>query len=188
MALGIYRIDSFYSWQVPLGLLWFGLSSGFFEEMLFRGVLHRISEEVFGSWVALTVSSLAFGMIHLNNPGATIQGALFIAIEAGVLLGACYILTGRLWLGMGFHMAWNFTQSAIFPCHVSGDGTSRALFNVSIHGPDRLTGGTFGMESSLVAFVVLTLTGLVILGLAIRRGKIVPPFWRRGNASPGSDT
>lgn len=57
--LGIYRIDGFNSWQIPLGLLWFGLSSGFFEELLFRGLLFRISQEVFGSWVALAISSLA---------------------------------------------------------------------------------------------------------------------------------
>lgn len=179
MVLGVYRIDGFNSWQIPLGLLWFGLSSGFFEEMLFRGVLFRISEEVFGSWVALAVSSLAFGLIHLSNPGATLQGVLFIATEAGVLLAAAYMLTGRLWLSMGFHMAWNFTQAAIFPVHVSGSGTAQGLVKAAIAGPDLLTGGVFGMESSLVAFVLLTTTGVVLLVLAVRRGRIVPPSWKR---------
>lgn len=177
--LGIYRIDGFNSWQIPLGLLWFGLSSGFFEELLFRGLLFRISQEVFGSWVALAISSLAFGLMHLNNPGGTLQGVLFIAIEAGVLLAAAYILTGRLWLSMGFHMAWNFMQAAILPVHVSGSGTSQGLFRAAIAGPDLLTGGVFGMESSLVAFVLLTTTGVVLLILAVRRGRIVPPFWKR---------
>jgi membrane protease YdiL (CAAX protease family) len=179
MLLGVYRIDGFNSWQIPLGLLWFGLSSGFFEEMLFRGLLFRISQEVFGSWIALAVSSLGFGLVHLSNPGASIQGVLFIAIEAGVLLAAAYMLTGRLWLSMGFHMAWNFTQAAIFPVHVSGSGTSQGLFRSAIAGPDLLTGGAFGMESSLVAFVLLTTTGVAFLVLAVRRGKIVPPFWKR---------
>lgn len=186
MVFGVYRIDGFNSWQIPLGLLWFGLSSGFFEEMLFRGVLFRIGEEVFGSWVALAVSSLAFGLIHLSNPGATMQGVLFIAIEAGVLLAAAYMLTDRLWLGMGFHMTWNFTQSAIFPVHVSGSGTSQGLFKAAIAGPDLLTGGVFGMESSLVAFVLMTATGMILLLLAIRRGKLVPPSWMRSTTRPGS--
>jgi hypothetical protein len=188
MVLGIYRIDGFNSWQIPLGLLWLGLSSGFFEEMLFRGVLFRISEEVFGSWVALVVSSLAFGLIHLNNPGGTLQGVLFIAIEAGVLLAAAYLLTGRLWLSMGFHMAWNYTQAAILPVHVSGGGTAHGLVKATIAGPDLLTGGIFGMESSLVAFVLLTTTGITLLVLAVRRGKIVPPSWKRRIAHPGLDT
>jgi membrane protease YdiL (CAAX protease family) len=188
MVLGIYRIDGFNSWQIPLGLLWLGLSSGFFEEMLFRGVLFRISEEVFGSWVALVVSSLAFGLIHLNNPGGTLQGVLFIAIEAGVLLAAAYLLTGRLWLSMGFHMAWNYTQAAILPVHVSGGGTAQGLVKATIAGPDLLTGGIFGMESSLVAFVLLTTTGAILLILAVRRGRIVPPSWKRRIARPGLDT
>jgi hypothetical protein len=116
---------------------------------------------------------------NLSNPGATLQGVLFIAIEAGVLLGAAYMLTGRLWLSMGFHMAWNFTQAAIFPVHVSGSGTAQGLVKAAIAGPDLLTGGVFGMESSLVAFVLLTTTGVVLLVLAVRRGRIVPPSWKR---------
>jgi hypothetical protein len=179
VILGVYRIDGIDSWLVPLGLLWFGLSSGFFEEMLFRGVLFRITQEVFGSWVALAVSSLAFGLVHLNNPGATFQGVLFIALEAGVLLAAAYMLTGRLWLSMGFHAAWNFTQGAILPVHVSGSGTSQALVKASIDGPDLLTGGVYGLESSLVALVLLTATGVAFLVLAVRRGKVVPPVWAR---------
>ncbi len=179
MLLGVYRIDGINSWYALLGYLWFALSSGFFEEMLFRGVLFRISEEVFGSWAALVISSLAFGLVHLNNPGATMKGVLFIAAEAGMLLAAAYMLTGRLWMSMGFHMAWNYTQAAVFPVHVSGSGTSQAFVNASISGPDLLTGGIYGMESSLVAFVLLTTTGAIVLILAVRRGKIIRPLWLR---------
>lgn len=179
MILGVYRIEGFNGWQIPLGLMWFGLSSGFFEEMLFRGVLFRISQEVLGSWAALVISSLAFGLIHLNNPGATFQGVLFIAVEAGLLLAAAYMLTGRLWMSMGFHTAWNYTQAAIFPVHVSGAGTSLGLFKASVKGPDLLTGGIYGLEFSLVALVPLTVTGLIILVMAVRRGRMVPPMWMR---------
>jgi membrane protease YdiL (CAAX protease family) len=44
------------------------LSSGIFEELLFRGVLFRSVETWFGSWAALVVSSLVFGLTHLINP------------------------------------------------------------------------------------------------------------------------
>jgi membrane protease YdiL (CAAX protease family) len=67
------------------------------------------------------VSSLVFGLTHLMNPQGTLQGALFIAVEAGILLAAAYMLTRRLWLSIGFHMAWNYTQSAIFSGIVSGN-------------------------------------------------------------------
>ncbi|MDZ7614770.1 MAG: CPBP family intramembrane glutamic endopeptidase [Flavobacteriaceae bacterium] len=61
MIFGVYHIEGLNDWSLLLGNLWMGLSSGFFEEMLFRGILFRITQEVFGSWVAIIVSSLAFG-------------------------------------------------------------------------------------------------------------------------------
>lgn len=127
----------------------------------------------------MAISSLAFGLVHLSNPGATLEGVLFIAVEAGILLAAAYMLTGRLWLSMGLHMAWNCTQAAILPVHVSGSGTSGGSVKAAIEGPDLLTGGAYGIECSLVGRVMMSATGLLLLGLAARRGKIVRPIWTR---------
>jgi uncharacterized protein len=177
--LGIYRFDGLNGGQVLLAAAWFGLSSGFFEELFFRGVLFRIVTEVFGSWIGLAVSSLAFGLVHLNNPGSTLQGALFIAMEAGVLLAAAYMLTGRLWMSMGWHAAWNYTQSAVFSGITSGNEPSKGLVKAIIDGPQMLTGGSFGMEASVVALLLCTATGVILLAMAVKRGKIEPPMWRR---------
>jgi len=155
------------------------LSSSVFEELLFRGVLFLSVEKWFGSWVALVVSSLVFGLTHLVNPQATIEGALFIAVEAGVLLAAALMLTRRLWLCIGFHMAWNYTQSAIFSGIVSGNEAEQGLIRSTMKGPDWLTGGNFGVESSVLSLVLCTTTGIVMLVMAVRRGKIVPPIWKR---------
>ncbi|MFZ4809027.1 MAG: CPBP family intramembrane glutamic endopeptidase [Hyphomicrobiaceae bacterium] len=181
MLLGVYRPEGIGSWYILLAVLWFALSSGFFEELLFRGVLFRISQDTLGSWAAVVISSVAFGLIHLNNPGASLQGVLFIAVGAGVVLAAAYMLTGRLWMSMGFHMAWNYTQAAVFPLHVSGSGTSQALVKASISGPDLLTGGIYGMESSIVSLAILAMTAVILLVLAIRRGKVVGPSWMRAD-------
>jgi membrane protease YdiL (CAAX protease family) len=155
------------------------LSSGVFEELLFRGALFRIVEEWLGSWIALVVSSLVFGLTHLMNPQGTLEGALFIAVEAGVLLGAAVMLTRRLWLSIGFHMAWNYTQQAIFASIVSGNDAAPGLIRSTIKGPDYLTGGSFGVESSVLALVLCTTTGIVMLVMAHRRGLVVPPIWKR---------
>jgi hypothetical protein len=42
-----------------------------------------------------------------------------------------------------------------------------------------MTGGEFGLESSLMALLLCTSAGVVLLIKAIRRGSIVPPFWNR---------
>ena len=155
------------------------LSSGIFEELLFRGVLFRSVETWFGSWAALVVSSLVFGLTHLMNPQGTLEGALFIAVEAGILLAAAFMLTRRLWLSIGFHVAWNYTQSAIFSGIVSGNEAEQGLVRSTIKGPDLLTGGSFGVESSVISLFLCTTTGIVMLVMATRRGKIVPPIWKR---------
>jgi membrane protease YdiL (CAAX protease family) len=178
-VLGIYRIDGFNSWHMLFPALWYGISSGVFEELLFRGVLMRITEEVFGSWVGLAVSALVFGLVHLNNPEATLQGALFISVEFGLLLGAAYLLTRRLWMSMGIHAAWNYTQAAVFAGAGSGNEAPQGFVKATIDGPELLTGGAFGIEGSLIAFVLATTTGVIMLVMAMRRGHIVPPLWRR---------
>lgn len=179
MALGIYRIDGLNPPSYLIPAIAMAISSSVFEELLFRGVLFRSVEAWFGSWVALVVSSLVFGLSHLLNPQGTLEGALFIAVEAGVLLGAAYMLTRRLWLSIGFHMAWNYTQSAIFSGVVSGNDAAQGLIRSTVDGPEYLTGGAFGVESSVLALILCTATGIVMLVMTARRGRIVPPVWKR---------
>jgi membrane protease YdiL (CAAX protease family) len=179
MALGIYRITGLNPLSFLVPAIAMAVSSSVFEELLFRGVLYRSVETWLGSWAALVVSSLVFGLSHLLNPQATLEGALFIAVEAGILLGAAFMLTRRLWLSIGFHMAWNYTQSAIFSGVVSGNDAAPGLIRSTVNGPDLLTGGQFGVESSVLALVLCTTTGVVMLVMAVRRGLIVPPAWQR---------
>jgi membrane protease YdiL (CAAX protease family) len=179
MALGSYRIDGLNPWSFMIPAIAMAISSGVFEELLFRGVLFRSVETWLGSWTALVISSLVFGLTHLMNPQGTLEGALFIAVEAGVLLAAAFMLTRRLWLSMGFHIAWNYTQSAIFSGIVSGNEAAQGLIRSTVSGPDLLTGGSFGVESSVIALFLCTATGVIMLVMAVKQGKIVPPIWRR---------
>jgi len=179
MALSIYRVDGLNPLSFMIPAIAMAVSSSVYEELLFRGVLFGAVEKWFGSWAALVVSSLVFGLTHLINPQGTLEGALFIAVEAGILLAAAYMLTRRLWLSIGFHMAWNYTQSAIFSGIVSGNEAQQGLIRSTTNGPTWLTGGNFGVESSVIALILCTTTGIVMLVMAEKRGKIVPPAWKR---------
>lgn len=165
------------------GALWsmLGLAvfSGVFEEILLRGIVFRQLEAWLGSWIALALSSALFGVLHITNPGATWFSSLAIAMEAGILLGAAYMLTRRLWLAIGIHAAWNFTQGWVFSVPVSGGEAPLGLLITRRLGPDWLTGGDFGLEASVVAMVVATLAGVILLLMAIQRGKLVPAPWQR---------
>jgi membrane protease YdiL (CAAX protease family) len=150
--------------------------AGVLEEVLIRGIVFRILEQWLGSWVALGISAVIFGGLHLLNPGATLLNAAAISIEAGVLLAAAYMLTRRLWLCIGTHIAWNFTQGGIFSVAVSG-GKSKGLLQSRMIGPDWLTGGAFGAEASVVALALCLAAGMVLVALAIKKGNVVAPFW-----------
>ncbi|MEY3082650.1 MAG: hypothetical protein RJA94_2635 [Pseudomonadota bacterium] len=179
MLFGMYRIEGLnpLSYMIPAAAM--AVKSSVFEELLFRGVLFRSVEAMAGSWIAIIVSSLVFGLLHLLNPDATIAGAVYIAIEAGLLLAAAYLVTRRLWMAIGYHMLWNYVQSAVFSGIVSGGVSLPGLFQAKIEGPSFFTGGTFGMEQSVFALVLCTLTGVVMLVIAMRRGHMVPAPWNR---------
>jgi hypothetical protein len=96
-----------------------------------------------------------------------------------VLLAAAYMLTRRLWLGIGFHISWNYTQSAVFSGVVSGSVADPGLFKTVMTGPDLLTGGSFGLEASLIACLLCTTAGTILVMRAVRRGQVMQPFWSR---------
>jgi membrane protease YdiL (CAAX protease family) len=164
-----------------IGRLWamaaMAFASGFFEELIFRGILFRQIEAMLGSWAALAATSALFGASHLANPGATWFAAFAIAVEAGIMLGAAYMLTRRLWLAIGIHIGWNFTQGWVFSAPVSGGAAPKGLLLTSREGPEWLTGGAFGLEASVVALVLATLLGLVLLWRAAAAGQVRRPSW-----------
>jgi len=151
------------------------------EEVLLRGVLFRIIEESLGSWIALGLSALVFGALHAFNPGATLASTMAIALEAGVLLAAVYMYTRTLWMPIGLHLGWNFTEGGIFGASVSG-GEANGWLTSHLQGPDLLTGGAFGPEASLVAVLVCLTAGAAFLALAVRRQHVVAPFGNWGQS------
>jgi membrane protease YdiL (CAAX protease family) len=138
------------------------------EELLLRAVLFRLLEEATGTTIAVIVSAIVFGLLHGLNPGATPLSTAAIAIEAGVLLALAYALTHNLWLAIGIHMAWNFTEGSVFGAAVSGGAQSQSLVRSVISGPDWLSGGAFGPEASIVSVAVCLLASLAIGTLIVR--------------------
>jgi len=181
-VLGGFRIIGTRGWGDIWLWLGIALSSGMAEEAVFRGVIQRKLEAMFGTWAALVATSAFFGLAHLMNPGATMFAAFAIACEAGVMLGAAYLLTRRLWLPIGIHMGWNFTQGWVFSIPVSGSPPPKGLLETQLTGPEWLTGGAFGLEASFIALVVATGLGIAFLVLAHRKGEFRPPRWRRSPA------
>lgn len=187
---GYYRIESFnFSGTVLVKALLRLGSAAFVEELIFRLIVFKITEESLGSWIGLIVQAGLFGLVHAGNPGATWFSSVAIMVEAGVLLAAVFMYTRRIWMIFGLHLAWNFVQSTVFGLTVSGH-TIEGMVTPKVEGPIWLTGGEFGVEASWLAVGLCLTVGLVILKRVVEAGRIVSPFWRRPNIpsalEPGS--
>jgi uncharacterized protein len=147
------------------------------EEVLFRGVLFRLVEEWAGTWIALAISALAFGLIHGANPGATWLSSVAIALEAGVLLAAAFVVTGNLWFPIAVHFAWNFCEGPIYGTQISGRQFVRSAIEARLAGPVWMTGGPFGPEAGLPAIVVGSVVAVALLTYAHRHKLFKRSSW-----------
>jgi membrane protease YdiL (CAAX protease family) len=142
------------------------------EELMFRGVALQAIEQRWGSRVAVAVTALFFGAAHLANPGATLWSGLAIAAEAGVMLGAAFLWRRSIWLVVGVHFAWN-TAEQLLGVPVSGHTPDARLWTVHVTGSPLLTGGSFGMEASVIPVVIGLLLAVPMFAAARRRGNLV---------------
>jgi membrane protease YdiL (CAAX protease family) len=145
------------------------------EELLFRAVLFRIIEEVSGTTVALVISAAIFGILHAANPGATAFSIVALTLEAGILLALAYALTRNIWLAVGIHMSWNFTQGYVFGAEVSGNSQPYSILKASMSGSGLLTGGSFGPEGSVIALGVSAVASAIMIALILRKRRWQPP-------------
>lgn len=176
--LGLYHVNGINFVLLSLiGALVGAFVSAFAQELIFRAVIYRITEEWLGTWWALLISALLFGLIHLSSAGATIFSALSVALQAGVVLAAVYALTHRLWMALGLHMAWDFANDGIFGVGVAGQSGQalHGLLQANLNGPKLLTGGALGIEASIITLAIMLIAGIVMLRKAYQQGKWVSP-------------
>lgn len=176
MALsGIYTI----TW-VGLVPVWGGLllavQAAVTEELWMRALLFRLLWRAFGPLPAFALSALAFGALHLANPGATLVAGATVTL-AGLMFCALYALTGRLWVPIGLHLAWNFAQGSLFGAAVSGGQLGNSVAHSTARKATEawLTGGAFGPEASVLALLLISLVTVGALVLAHRTGRFVAP-------------
>jgi len=149
-----------------------------FEEILIRGIIFRIMEEKLGSIIALIISAIIFGALHLFNPNSTLMSGTYVAIEGGLLLGAAYIYARNLWLPIAIHFAWNFMQSGVFGAITSGNEKGNGLLTTKLTGPALITGGEFGPEGTIQAILFCSIATIILLYLCKIQNKLIQPYWR----------
>lgn len=157
------------------------------EELIYRCLLFRIVERSWGTWVALMVQALIFAAVHLENvegAGIAVAVTMLLAVTVvGLLWASVFVLTRSLWAAAANHAAWNFTilLSGV-PLSGIEDWRAMAPLQTALNGPDWLTGGMFGPESSVLVITCASLATVFLLRRAYATGHIRPPARTRDGA------
>ncbi len=147
------------------------------EEIIFRGIIYRITEQSLGTWLALIISAMLFGIGHITNSHADFLGILSVAV-AGIFLGVLYTLKSRLWYPIAVHIGWNFFQY-FFGLPISGKDDFVYFMDASREGPAWYAGGDFGIENSILTVILILGFSIFLLYRARQQGRIIKPYWKR---------
>jgi membrane protease YdiL (CAAX protease family) len=139
------------SWTVAAArMALFLLPAAAAEELLMRGYIFAVLRESVGWKNTLIATSIAFGLLHLRNPGADPE-TITAVVVAGFFLGTILLVTESLYAAWMAHFAWNWTMAAGLHTSVSGLGVSAPNYRVIDSGPAWLTGGSWGPEGGVAA-------------------------------------
>jgi membrane protease YdiL (CAAX protease family) len=133
--------------------------AGFLEEVVNRGYLFQAFIEGTRAWIAILIFSLVFSLGHILNEELSWVGGLNLFLH-GILFSLAYLKTRSLWVPIGMHVAWNWTQGPLWGMNVSGTTIDNSFLVSVPKGPALLSGGDFGAEGSLITLVVTI--GLVL--------------------------
>ena len=134
---------------------------GFAEEATFRGyVLFKLRRSTTLT-VALIASSVLFGLAHVGNEGESVLGILQV-VGFGLVCCLAIWRTGSLWWGIGFHAAWDWSETFLFGTADSGRTAAGHWLTTHPIGPTWLSGGTVGPEGSVLVFPAMALGAAII--------------------------
>lgn len=159
------------------------------EEILFRGYPLQTLTRAHLAWLGVFLTSVPFAAVHLNNPNA-VPGFTFVNTAlAGVWLAVAYLRTRSLWLPIGLHWAWNWTQASLLGLPVSGIQriAPAPLLQAMNAGPDWFTGGAYGIEGGAACTIALVISTLVIWRVKLFSAADVRSEQARTEAMSSSD-
>jgi len=148
------------------------------EELLTRGYILSVIREAWGWGWAVGLTSVAFGLLHVLNAGAT-TGSVLLVTLAGLFLAAVVYVTRSLYAAWMAHLAWNWTMAVIFHAAVSGYPMEAPGYRYVDAGPDWATGGPWGPEGGIPAGLGMC-AGIAYLLVRRRRSGLTE---RHGEAS-----
>jgi uncharacterized protein len=123
------------------------------QQLLFFGYAFRTIRARAGFPVTSLVLAALFSGAHIG----AFRGSWLPAVNV-FLAGAVFLVarerSGRLWLPIGAHFAWNALLGPVLGLTVSGRAVGLGERALAVGGPALWTGGAFGIEGGLVVTLV----------------------------------
>ena len=136
---------------------------GMSEEVLVRGYFMISLSNRCHTALAVGISSVAFSLLHIFNPGITLLALLNLTLF-GVFMAVYILRTDDLLGACAIHSSWNFAQGNLVGIRVSGSAQLPTVAVMNPIGEQTLFhGGDFGLEGGLiVTFVTLAAIALTL--------------------------
>ncbi len=161
-----FSFNKYIDWKfIALLMLGFMVQS-MTEEVIDRGYIQNGIRIRWGLVATMFIQAFIFMALHSLNPGMTVMPILNLFLF-GIFLGLLFYYTDNMWLVGGLHFSWNFLLGPVMGIEVSGLAINGSVLIAKADGPEILTGGSFGMEGSILATVALIL-GIIIVARIYR--------------------
>ncbi len=169
LAGGYVSKDILPAFSSPASLFWIAILLACFvvqagmEEFIFRGWLLSTATRRWNLTAGFIASSLAFTFLHFS-PHQPVR-EMVMAFTFGLFACAWAWRAGSIWGVMGWHAGWNWLTGVGFAVPITGLDLQlpALLVQLTPSGPDFLTGGHAGPESSILTIGMLTLATLLLL-------------------------
>ena len=149
------------------GIFYNSIAAAVVEEVLFRGVLMNLLMKRWNRYVAVIVPSVVFGLVHIMgmeefNLTDCIQ-LVIAGTLAGIMFSVIALRTGSVWNSAIVHLIWNLVMvGGIFS--IGNPASETALMTYTLDSRSfLLTGGAFGIESSVVAIAAYVIVAAAVL-------------------------
>lgn len=141
---------------VTAGIFFIGFGAGIVEEIVFRGIIMNVVERRFNRKAAIIAPSVLFGVVHIIGMEFNLLSSVLV-IFAGTMVGIMFSLiastTKSVWNSAIVHALWNIIIIGGF-LSIGTSFDEYALCSYILKTDSfALTGGEFGIESSVIAVI-----------------------------------
>ena len=156
------------------GIVFYSISAGIVEEMIFRCAIMGIIHKNYNIKSAVIIPSVLFGLVHIIGNDLDIISTIQLVI-AGTMVGIMFSLilleSGSFWNNALVHALWN--MSTIGLIHIGIESSDLSVYTYVLKSDSNIiTGGDFGIESSVIAIAGYVAVSIIAFIMIKRKGNL----------------